>query len=200
MDQQDKSYMLDLYSQKFKQHGYDLKSTLCDNPQRQWLRFDGLARIADMRGYSVLDIGCGLGHFKAYLAEKGWAGRYVGLDLNPDFIAAALKVIPESDFAVHDITETPWTEQLDYGIISGIFNYRISDPWTFLTKSLVNSFASVKKGLTFNFLTDQVNTAYPEMAYFSPAKVLDFCLHELSPKVVMDTHFMDFNVVCHVYR
>src|SRR4051812_53081 len=67
---------------------------LTDSP---WL--DALAARLVAGGY-VLDVGCGPGNFAAYLAGKGF--RLHGIDVAPNMIQAATKLVPGHQFEVMD--------------------------------------------------------------------------------------------------
>lgn len=40
---------------------------------------------------SIVDVGCGYGHFLGHLRSRGFAGTYTGIDVVPSFVAAAQK-------------------------------------------------------------------------------------------------------------
>jgi hypothetical protein len=55
-------------------------------------------------------------------------------------------------------------------------------------------------GLGFNFISTFVNYTDPELAYHDPMEVLEFCLRELSPRVIMQHHYERCDVAVFVYR
>lgn len=62
-----------------------------DSLRTSWARFSD----QDVIGKDVLDFGCGYGHLSFFLAKKG-ARRVVGVDLGPEAIAQARRLIPEA--------------------------------------------------------------------------------------------------------
>lgn len=56
----------------------------------------------------ALDLGCGPGHTTALVADVTRARRTVGLDAGASFIHAARRSFPSLEFAVHDVTITPF--------------------------------------------------------------------------------------------
>ncbi len=56
---------------------------------------------------SVLDVGCGWGRLLSIM-PPWWKGRYVGIDLSPDFIEFAKRSHPTRDFWVGDLRDSYW--------------------------------------------------------------------------------------------
>ncbi len=68
-------------------------------------------------GFNVLDLGCGNGRFLVFLAEKGWTGRYVGVDSSEGLLADAHLTAAQhpdiaSMFILADLFEEQWVENL----------------------------------------------------------------------------------------
>src|SRR5688500_4471866 len=63
----------------------------------QEARFRVMAGVGDLEGTSVLDAGCGLADFYAYLEREGTSVQYSGIDLTPAMLAAAKERYPELD-------------------------------------------------------------------------------------------------------
>lgn len=61
-----------------------------------------LLRDRIMPTTSILDCGCGWGRLLTLLPSN-WRGRYLGVDLSPDFIEIAQRDRPERDFLVQDL-------------------------------------------------------------------------------------------------
>jgi SAM-dependent methyltransferase len=68
-------------------------------------------------GANVLDLGCGNGRLLAFLAGRGWHGRYVGADNDPQLLSLARNVSLDSpaiaaSFLQVDLMEPDWTARL----------------------------------------------------------------------------------------
>ncbi|GAA4563669.1 methyltransferase domain-containing protein [Micromonospora coerulea] len=82
-------------------------------PQALELRARSYELLGDLTGRTVVDAGCGPGRAVAELVERG--ARAIGVDLDPDMIAAARERWPTGEFHVGDAYELP----LETGSVSG---------------------------------------------------------------------------------
>jgi SAM-dependent methyltransferase len=120
----------------------------------QRVRFERLDRLV-LRTASVCDLGCGYGAYLDHLQDKGWAGEYVGIDLTPGMIDAALERHPDVRFEVGS-----GPAPADAVVASGIFNVRYGDDeaWTVLVRRTIEAmFAACSVGIAFNLLSRAVS-------------------------------------------
>jgi SAM-dependent methyltransferase len=91
-----------------------------------------LAGCQPIQGRSVIDIGCGPGHYSIALARAG-AAKVIGLDFAPGMLkiarerAASYGVGDRCTFALDDFLTYPVSEKFDYAIVMGFMDY-IRDP------------------------------------------------------------------------
>ena len=123
-----------------------------DIQERYQLTFERLG--SDLRGQTVLDIGCGSGVYCFEAARRG-AARVVGIDLAEGMIslarqdcsrmglAAACEFIC-SPFPPHN-SSLERLDSFDYGIVMGVTDY-LADPAAFLSamRPLVRKFAVIQ--------------------------------------------------------
>lgn len=91
-----------------------------------------LTRCRPIAGLSVIDIGCGPGHYSVALARAG-ATRVLGLDFAPAMLkiagdaAKAAGVAQRCAFALGDFITYPISEKFDYAVVMGFMDY-VADP------------------------------------------------------------------------
>lgn len=91
-----------------------------------------LTRCRPIEGLSVIDIGCGPGHYSVALARAG-ATRVLGLDFAPAMLkiagdaAKAAGVAQRCAFALGDFITYPISEKFDYAVVMGFMDY-VADP------------------------------------------------------------------------
>jgi len=93
-----------------------------------------------IQGKSVLDIGCGPGHYSITLAQRG-ASRVVGIDFAEGMLQLAAEharkvgVGDQCEFEVADFYKYPPDEVFDYVIVMGFMDY-MPDPENVIAKVL----------------------------------------------------------------
>jgi len=167
----------------------------------QLFRFERLVRLGQLDNFKILDLGCGIGDFYTYLTGRYNKIRYTGIDIVPELIAYAKDIYPNANFLCHDILQTDPIDNFDYAFISGMFNNgEISNCTAFLKKIVATAFQHCSRGLAFNFISTYVNYSDSEMAYHDPVEIFDFCIKNLSKKVMIDHHYERCDVAVFVYK
>lgn len=99
-----------------------------------------LAGCAPIEGKSVIDIGCGPGHYAVALAARG-AGRVLGVDFAPGMIEIARQravqagVSDRCVFSIGDFLAATGDETFDYAVVMGFMDY-IEEPRGLIEKVL----------------------------------------------------------------
>jgi SAM-dependent methyltransferase len=160
-------------------------------------RFLILAGIDDINDASILDVGCGVGHFAKWLMENGFEGEYTGVDLLPEMVERARELNPGMRFETCDILAEPNRFRADYVMSSGIFH--LGDA-PFMQRVIAALYEACGKGVAFNSLSawDAVNT---KLGYFSadPAETLNFC-RTLTPFVMLRHDYLPHDFTMFLYR
>ncbi|MEE9442013.1 MAG: class I SAM-dependent methyltransferase [candidate division Zixibacteria bacterium] len=102
------------------------------------LRFEKtIEECSGGEGRTVIDIGCGPGHYAVALASRGM--RVTGIDFAPAMIEMAnqkgahAKVSDNCEFIVGDFIEYDFSHTFDYAVAMGFFDY-IEKPNDFISK------------------------------------------------------------------
>ena len=111
--------------------------------------------------HTILDVGCGLGHFIDY--GKNWRKEsYLGIDIVPEMVEAARKRRPGWHFEVGDISEPKQAWSADYVVASGLFQF---GKQAFIKQVLWYMWCLCRKGIAANFLrhgNSDENVRHPE--------------------------------------
>lgn len=112
-----------------------------------------IAGCSPIEGKSVIDIGCGPGHYGVALARAG-ASKVLGLDFAPGMLKIAeahaqkVGVADKCSFVLGDFQTHPIPERYDYGIVMGFMDY-VKDPVPVIKRVL-----EVSKRAFFSFPKD----------------------------------------------
>ena len=164
-----------MYSAAFAQFGATIDSTFQSNPATQELRFERLVANLDLTGadVSVLDVGCGFADLFEFLSQRGFKGRYTGIELVESMARVARDRYPELDIRVADILDVDHMGSFDYVVQSGVFNIHggvSAEEWRSYCSGIVSRMFELSKvGIAFNALTTFSTFSDPALAYFSPS-------------------------------
>jgi len=199
MQPQAKEMMIANYRSLFQKYGDAPEATQWTS-EGQRFRFHKLMEIANLRHRRVLDLGCGIGAFYPVLTEKFGDLDYTGIDIVPEMVDFAALKYPRARFLCRDLSTDGLDETFDYVLSSGVFNNAMPDCDAFMRELLTLGFTYCTLGMGFNFTSTHVNFTDLEMAYHDPAQVLDFCIRNLTRKVVMHHHYERVDVAVFAYR
>jgi SAM-dependent methyltransferase len=138
------------YLTKLDTHG-DVPEGVDWSSTGQRLRFDVTwEEMASVRHQSILDAGCGTGHFLTYLKEKEWQGSFRGFDLLEGMVEVAQKQHPEAIFFVSDVLGVRDMPVADVVVASGLFAFL---PFETVQEAIEILWARARKALIFNALS-----------------------------------------------
>jgi SAM-dependent methyltransferase len=174
------------YQGLLNEHGDSFEAAQYSSRASQMARYAVLAQIADLRGVSVLDFGCGTGHLAAYLKEQAIDCRYTGVDIVEEFFPYARAKHPAHRFG---LWEDFAGESFDYVFVSGVFNNRVDDNDGFFRTWAERLFARARKGLAFNLMSTYVDFQDAGLWYAQPERVFAF-MKSLTPYVTLRNDYV----------
>lgn len=188
--------LYDLYGKSPKALGWD--------KGKQFLRFHELTSLWQLKGSSILDVGCGFGDFIQFLKLREIdIFRYHGIDLVEEFLIAARKAHsgPQNTFRRGDLLSLPFGEQFDFCIASGTFNLKMEgvDGYDYIESNLRKMFDLSRVGIAADFLTDRVDYKHPHNFNSSPEKILSIA-YSLSRRVVLRNDYFPFEFAVVIYK
>lgn len=202
MDEKSKSEMIRFYSALLAEHGPTKEALVYKDDVQQYSRYAALTSIEHIPGNSsVLDVGCGLGFLSEYLRGHGWKGKYTGVDINPDMIAAAKNRLPKENFICVDILEQGFDDSFDYVFCGATVQHgpKFADPEQYLFAMVRKMFALANRGLAFDVFSDRVDFTNPNMLYVDPMKLLAFC-YTLTTRLVLRNDCRPYEIMVYLFN
>ena len=169
--------IIELYESRYKQYGHNHKTVGWGSDLDQVLRFDMLCRGLDLKGKSILDLGCGLGDLVPYLEIlTGGDFRYTGVDIAPVLVESAQNEFHHSNvkFVCCEMSSFSIKEKYDVAILSGALNYRIDDNIGFSEKIIDQLFRMTKESVAVNFLSSYADYQEKKNFHYSPEDMFKY--------------------------
>lgn len=146
-----------------EQHGDHFLALDWKSKESQLIRFyvlmDMISFAEKDKDISILDVGCGIGHFYEFLESNGLIEKmkikYTGIDISKKMIDFAKKKFPSIDFRVVDLINDKFDKKYDYVMSSGAFNIKMTDLATHIAsvKQMVSRMYDLSNcGMAVNFL------------------------------------------------
>lgn len=182
-----KAELIRLYQDTLFKNGPSSQAVQYADEASHHARFDILSQI-DTNMTSILDVGCGLAEYCHYLRAKGNPAVYKGIDIVPEFVDLANLALtndPNAEVCLTDAETGDLPQGYDYAILSGVFNNKMSDNWSFMSNTLVKMFSAANKGIAFNAMSSDVDYRDPALFYVDPIRVYEFCKKRLGGHPVL---------------
>jgi SAM-dependent methyltransferase len=177
VDQQRQPAYLEPYARAAKRHGPDFRALLWASRRTQEQRFDALLRLANARGLSVLDLGCGCGDLLDFLIARDAApSRYVGIEGVAELaeVAERRHRLANSTILRVDFVAEPWRlRDVDADVIYSSGALNTIDAADFHA-AIRNAFAAAKRVFAFNFLSSPLLAGEKYLRWHNRGDVLCF--------------------------
>ncbi len=187
--------IIGFYDKHIDEFGSGPRAVGWGDKHSQEARFGAMCRVGDLEGKSILDVGCGLGDFYAYLTGHYGHVDYTGIDINPRYIEKARQLRPAAHFAVADFGEYAGGP-FDYVVASGIFSVKIPEYKNIYFGQIKKMFALARKGVAFTMLDAAHHPNDETYAAYSIEEVRGLC-RSLTDDVVVYHDYLphDFTMV-----
>ncbi len=187
--------ILSFYNRHIDEHGSGPNAVGWNDTQSQEARFVALCKVGDLDNSSILDVGCGLGDFYKYLADRYKGIDYTGIDINPRYIALAKQRYPDANFEVTDFSEYA-DGPFDFVVASGTFAVKIPNYKEVYFGQIKKMFAIARRGVAFTMLDAEYHPNDEEYAAYAVEEIRAFCLL-LTDDVVVDRGYLphDFTII-----
>lgn len=176
-------------------------SSIKDQTSR-FTQFLKLEKVKPFSKASMIDVGCGFGHFLDFLKQKGKNVKsYLGIDINPNFIRKARKLHPESTFILGDFIDYKFREKFDFATASGIFNVKCAGKeraYEILYETVEKMLEASNKAVAFNFLSRKTVknwTLTDEMQVYNKKRIIDWCRKKGAVEVIEGYDGFDTTII-----
>ena len=175
------------YRRLFETHGDSAQAVQYSDSPSQFRRFQVLREVSETLG-SVVDLGCGLGHFRDHLRATGFKDAYLGLDFVQEFVDHGnIKHAedPLTSFQRCDLLADAFPTDHDTFVVCGVFNNKMPDNANFMRTVIEKAFTAARRQVAFNAMSTYVDFEAPDLYYTDPLEIFDFCKRHLTKRVAL---------------
>lgn len=200
IDDRDRKTIIDRYSERFHQFGVDIRTLNPGTAERHRLQHEVHASAGEMNGKTILDIGCGLGHYYEFLRDKQLDVDYIGYDIVPEFIESNRERFPDARFEVRDVSAEGIAHEADYVVMCQVFNnkYEHASNVDVVREAIRVALASAREAVSIDMLSDYVNYREPHLNYFSPEEMFRYA-KSLTRFVKLRHDYLPFHFTLFLY-
>ena len=182
-----------------RSHLPDLEKLEWSHEHTQQLRYDAFLLDHDLQGKSVLDLGCGLGHFYDHLVRRGIDVEYLGYDISPAMIRQCRARLPNLNFESGDFLSYWPDSRFDYSVAFGIHNICIASGWSILEQVTRHQFALSGIAAHVDLLSDRFTSFAAHIQAWSAEQVLTMAL-AITPHVALHHDYLETDFSVNLYR
>jgi cyclopropane fatty-acyl-phospholipid synthase-like methyltransferase len=197
MNSQDKERMRKYYADAFEVSGPNVQSLHWSDELNQEVRFDAICSLADMRNCAVLDVGCGFADLYKYFLKRKIEVTYTGIDVMPEFIVEAKRRYPDVDVSILDMEQI--SDEYDYIIVSGAFNFASSEGTVYYMRIISKLFNLSRKGLIFNLLDAKHHESNDIYLAYDRREMVTFA-ESLTPHVKTADGYLPWDFTIAMYK
>lgn len=153
---------------------------------------------------TLLDVGCGYGSLLDRAINREVGIDYSGIDMCEPMINEARKRHPNANWIVGDFMKEPVAGRYDFVVSNGVLTQKLEatshEMDEFLKLFVAKMFDAARVGVAFNVMTSFVDFEEPNLYYREPSGLLNWCMTELSPKVILNCAYPLFEFTVFLYR
>jgi SAM-dependent methyltransferase len=186
MRKYDTHLISDFYNSRYEELGANIKSIGWKDADSQNLRFDILFRGIDIKGKTILDVGCGLGDLIPYLESRyGQEFDYIGIDISENILKEARQIHERKNrkFILGDVfsSDLPF---IDISILSGALSFKFPEVLEYAQETLNKMFLLSNEVVSMNFLTKYVDFELEKNQHYQPEILLSWAMR-VSKKTIL---------------
>lgn len=200
------------YESCFETHGDCAKGVDWPSEESAQTRYRVMSELllgAKSASPTLLDYGCGLGHFYDYLTKNSWAKsiQYTGVDASPVFVDACKKKYRGVNFQVADILDGPLNlkrKKFDFIVLNGVLTERRE----LSQKTMIKLFEDVisglfpicNEGLAFNVMSKIVDWERNDLFHLDFMTMAQFISKNFSRQFTVRHDYGLYDYTVYLYR
>jgi len=187
------------YDHRFSEENANHKVLDWASAASQRRRFEVLSENVDLRGLSILDVGCGLGDLLMFLQQSSIEVQFTGVDILDKMVEHCRERFDCGRFVQADIFSDDIFSpgEFDLVFVSGAFNLDLGNNLEFLPIAIVRLMELSRRYVAFNLLHARWPEREPGYFFYEPDFVLkQLAAHNVEVKLIDDYLPNDFTVVC----
>ena len=130
-----------------------------------------------------------------FLRTRQWTGRYLGIDLVPEFIREAQQRFPDDDqasFVCMDFMEESGDLRFEAAFANGVLNHRrLDDHMGYVSRFLEAMSKVATRYVAVDFLSDTADRRAPDLYFHDASQILALGL-ELTKRTELDHSYMPY--------
>lgn len=197
MNREDRERMRKYYVDAFVTHGPNVQSLHWSDVSNQEVRFENICSLADLNNSHVLDVGCGFADLYKYFLKRKIDVVYTGIDIMPEFVEEARRRYGSIDVSVLDMEKI--SDEYDYIIVSGAFNFASSEGILYYTRIISKLFNLSRKGLIFNLLDAKYHESNNIYLAYDKRDMITFA-ESLTPHVKTADGYLPWDFTIAMYK
>ncbi|MCW9034174.1 MAG: class I SAM-dependent methyltransferase [Rhodospirillales bacterium] len=177
MTPEERKEIVALYETRFEEKGYDISTVGWSSQEQQVLRFEMLLRGLDLKGKTILDVGCGFGDIIPFIQTVTKNDfKYIGTDISTALVDHGREKFgsDQCQFISGDILELTDLPTADIVLLSGALNYRIQDNVAHARAMISKMYELCTESVSVNMLTRYVDFEAEINFHHSPEDILTF--------------------------
>jgi SAM-dependent methyltransferase len=192
------------YDECFKKHGDSNLGVDWPNHEDTLIRHEVMSNMIKTNNATILDFGCGLGHFYEFIKSNNLPIQYSGLDINESFVNACKAKYPYLNFYHIDILQNNNIPNFDYIICNGTFTEKRdltqNEMMEFFTSTIKELWSKCNTGLAFNLMSKHVDWEKEELFHVSLDELGWFLKNNLSRNFIIRNDYKLYEYTAYVYK
>lgn len=194
------------YDNCFQQHGDNNLGVDWPNYEDTLIRHSVMYDIIENKESTLLDFGCGLGHYYEWIENinNPKLTKYSGLDINEGFYNTCKTKFPHLTFYHLDIFKDDNLPNFDYIVINGVFTEKQGltqdEMWDFFTSAISKLWNKCDKGIAFNLMSKHVDWEREDLFHVGLDELGWYLKNNLSRNFIIRNDYKLYEYTTYVYK